>query len=456
MIDTKIPALDMELDILGQQPLMRIYTQISLCFPVADQSEHPAIITTLETGLLRLSEAFPWVAGQVKCDAKEGSSDIFSVKPFEKTPRLVVKDLRDDPSAPTMEGLRKAGCPMSMFDENVIAPRKTLPLGPDYSPDDPEPALLFQLNFIEGGLILTVNAQHACLDFTGQDEVIRLLSKACRDEPFTQEEISTMNLDRKTIVPLLENYELGSELDHQLVKASPSTEQPTPPTPPPSSWACFSFSPQALSNLKREAMHDLHASKEFVSTDDALSAFVWQSVTRVRLDRVDASTSTLFCRAVDVRTHLDVPKRYPGMLQNMTYSDSTLSQIAYESLGQVALRLRRELYAPKLRQRTQAMLTYLHNQDNKSVMSLTADVNPSTDIMLSSWAKTGLWGYDFGFGLGLPESVRRPRLEPCESLVYLLPKRPDGEITVAISLRDEDLDRLREDAKWKESAVYIG
>ncbi|KAF4996439.1 hypothetical protein FGRMN_4496 [Fusarium graminum] len=453
MADTNTPALDMELDIMGQQPLMRIYTQISLCFPVADQSKHPAIVTTLETGLLRLSEAFPWVAGQVRCDAREGSSGVFSIKPFGKIPRLVIKDLRDDTSASTMEGLRKAGFPMSMFDENVIAPRKTLPLGPDYSPDDPEPVLLFQLNFIEGGLILTVNAQHACFDFTGQDEVIRLLSKACRDEPFTQEEMSTMNLDRKTIVPFLENYEIEFALNHQLVKAPPSTEQPTPP---PSSWACFSFSPEALSDLKREAMDALHASKEFVSTDDALSAFVWQSVTRVRLDRADASTSTLFCRAVDVRTHLDVPKRYPGMLQNMTYSDTTLSQIAYESLGQVALRLRRELYAPKLRQRTQAMVTYLHSQEDKSGVSLTADVNPSTDIMLSSWAKTGLWGYDFGFGLGLPESVRRPRFEPVESLVYLLPKRPDGEITVAISLRDEDMDRLREDSKWKESAVYIG
>ncbi|KAM0355193.1 hypothetical protein ACHAPU_001058 [Fusarium lateritium] len=453
MADTEIFTLDMELDIMGQQPLLRIYTQISLCFPVADQSKYPVIITTLENGLSRLSGALPWVAGQVKCDAKEGSSGIFSIKPFEKTPRLVVKDLRNDASAPTMEGLRKAGFPMSMFDENVIAPRKTLPLGPDYSPDDPEPALLFQLNFIEGGLILTVNAQHACFDFTGQDEVIRLLSKACRDEPFTQEEISTMNLDRKTIVPLLENYEIGPELNHQLVKAPPSIEQPTPP---PSSWAFFSFSPEALSILKREAMHDLEASKEFVSTDDALSAFVWQSVTRVRLARVDDSTSTLFCRAVDVRTHLDVPKRYPGMLQNMTYSDSTLSQIACESLGQVALRLRRELYAPSLRRRTQAMVTYLHNQEDKSSMSLTADVNPSTDIMLSSWAKTGLWGYDFGFGLGLPESVRRPHFEPYESLVYLLPKRPDGEITVAISLRDEDMDRLREDMKWKESALYIG
>ncbi|WZH46583.1 trichothecene 3-O-acetyltransferase [Fusarium acuminatum] len=450
-IDT--PHLHMELDTLGQQPLLRIYTQISLCFPVADPSKHSTIVATLQHGLSRLAQSFPWVAGQVKCDAKEGTSGIFSIVPFEKVPRLVVKDLRDDPSAPTMEGLRKAEFPMRMFDENVIAPRKTLPIGPDYSPNDPEPVLLVQVNFIEGGLILTVNAQHACMDMMGQDAVVRLLSKACRKEEFTEEEITTINIGRKNAVPLIENYEVGPELDHQLVKSPPPTEQSPPP---PASWVLFSFSPQALSELKDKATQSLDPSTKFISTDDAVSAFIWQSVTRVRLAHLDASAPTNFRRAVDVRAALDAPKEYPGMLQNMTYSISTLSQIANEPLGAVASRLRRELSPSSLRQRTRGLVTYLHNQPDKSVVSLTADANSSTDIMLSSWAKTGFWGYDFGLGLGMPESVRRPLFEPFESLAYLLPKRPDGEITAALSFRDEDIERLKVDEEWVKYAQYIG
>jgi hypothetical protein len=76
--------------------------------------------------------------------------------------------------------------------------------------------------------------------------------------------------------------------------------------------------------------------------------------------------------------------------------------------------------------------------------------------MLSSWAKTGFWGYDFGLGLGMPESVRRPLFEPFESLAYLLPKRPDGEITAALSFRDEDIERLKVDEEWVKYAQYIG
>ncbi|KAM0427859.1 hypothetical protein ACHAPT_007318 [Fusarium lateritium] len=452
-------SLALELDILGQLPALRIYTQISLCFPVTDPSAYPTIVDTFNKGLERLSESFPWVAGQVKCfDESEGNTGTFKIIPLDKTPPLVAKDLRDDPTAPTMEGLRTAEFPMSMFDENVIAPRKTLPIGPDYSPDNPEPVLIFQLNFIEGGLILTVNGQHGAMDMTGQGELIRLLSKACRNEPFTEEEIATMNMERKSVVPFLEDIddaELDSHLENQIIK-TPSTPPEAPPEPASASWAVFSFSNQSLGELKSKASSTLDASTPFVSTDDALTAFIWQSVSRVRLARLDPTANTSFSRAVDVRTQVGAPKGYPGLLQNMTYHKDTLQQIAHEPLGAVASRLRSELSRDRLKFRTQAFATKLHQTSDKSIFSLTAGADPSADIMLSSWAKVGCYGLDFGFGLGKPESVRRPRFEPFECLMYLLPKRPDGEVTAAISLRDVDMERLKGDEEWARYGRFIG
>ncbi|XEU95854.1 hypothetical protein FSHL1_001139 [Fusarium sambucinum] len=446
-------SFDIELDIMGQQPpLLTIYTQMSLVYPVSDPSQYPTIVSTFEQGLSRLSKAFPWVAGQVK--AQEGNPGLFSIVPYEETPRLVVKDLRDDSSAPTIEGLRKAGFPIEMFDENIIAPRKTLPIGPGTGPNDPKPVLLFQLNFIEGGLILTINGQHGAMDMTGQDAITHLLSKACRNESFTAEEISVMNLERKTLIPLLENYKLGPELDHQIAKPAPAGQ--APPAPATASWVFFSFTPKALSELKDVATKTLDASTKFVSTDDALSAFIWKSTSRVRLARVDASAPTEFCRAVDARPQMGVPGTYPGILQNMTYQESTISEIANEPLGATASRLRSQLDREHLRKRTQALVTYMHDIPDKSSISFTADADPSTSIMLSSWAKVGCWEYDFGFGLGKPESVRRPRFEPFESLMYLMPKKPDGEVTAMLSLRDEDLERLKVDEEWTKYAKYIG
>jgi len=68
------------LDILGQQLLLKIYTQICFCFSVADASSHSAIINTLTNGLERLSASFPWLAGKVVNEGSgEGNSGIFKI-----------------------------------------------------------------------------------------------------------------------------------------------------------------------------------------------------------------------------------------------------------------------------------------------------------------------------------------------------------------------------------------
>lgn len=455
-------ALEVDLDILGQQPFLRIYTQISFCFPVSDPSAYPTFISTLEKGLDRLAESFPWVAGQVVNEgAGEGNSGVFKITALDKTPRLVVKDLRDDPSAPTMKGLRDSGFPMSMLDEDVICPRRTLPGGPDYNPTDPEPVLILQANLINGGFILTVNAQHATMDMTGQGEVIRLLSKACNGESFTEEELATGNFPRKTVVPLLDDaFDPDKVLANQIVQppqASPSDSKPEPPPAPPKvTWAYFSFSPESLSALKSCAERSRDASTNFISTDDALSAFIWQSVTRARLPRLNPTDETKFARAVDARGFVGTPKGYPGLLQNMTYNKSTFQQLVDEPLGAVASKLRSQLNPSEMLQRTRALVTYVNTLPDKSGFNFAATVDPTADVMLSSWAKVSCYDLDFNLGLGKPESVKRPRFDPCEGLMYLMPKAPDGEISLGISLREDDMERLKNDAEFTRYGRYIG
>jgi trichothecene 3-O-acetyltransferase len=56
-------------------------------------------------------------------------------------------------------------------------------------------------------------------------------------------------------------------------------------------------------------------------------------------------------------------------------------------------------------------------------------------------------------GLGKPEAVRRPQFEPVESL---MPRTLDGEIAVAICLRDKDMERLRAGEEFAKYGMYIG
>jgi hypothetical protein len=457
MEKSKLQPLDVEIDIIGQQPLLKIYTQLSLCYSVADDVGHTEILNTLRTGLERLAVSFPWVAGQVVSEVDtDTGKEVFKIKELEKFPRLIYRDLTSD-SMFMIEALRQANFPFSMLDESKIAPIRTLP-ALSGSPLPDWPAFLVQATFISGGLILTFLGNHQTMDMRGQGQMISLLSKACHDETFTEEELASCNMPRHNIVPFLdESYQPGPELDSQIVpevyKFGPSGgAQPVTPT-----WVYFTISSKSLGALKEIATNSLPPSSSFISTDDALTAFFWKSITRARAPRLDASASSKFARAVDVRKALNVPDTYPGLLQNMTYHEFTIQELLSEPLGVIAASFRAALNSADLAYRTQALATYMHRWPEKRTgISLTATLDLTKDIMMSSWAKEGCYDLDFDLGIGKPEAVRRPRFDPFESLGYFMPRARDGEIAVGVCLREEDLERLRADEEFSRYAVFVG
>lgn len=451
--DTANDLDNFHLDILGQQPrINRLYTQLTFCFLLPDDSSNLQLelINTLTTGLERLSANFPWIAGQV---VKEHGS--FKIKPFKKTPRLVVKDFRHDGSVPNWDNLRQANFPFGMLDEFTIAPCKTLA---DESASE-LPVFLIQANFISGGLLLTFNGQHGTMDMTGQGQIIHLLAKACRNKPFTPSELSVGNMDRQNIIPLLDDCAPGPELDHQISKDTPEGgNQPAnlQSQPPNCTWAYFIFPTTSLAALKSFAMKAVPPDS-FVSTDDVLSAFTWQSITRARLPRLrtpSTLTSTL-SRNIDVRRHLSIPSTYPGLISNATIHTSAIDALLREPLGKLAAQLRSALDPESLAYKTRALATLI-TRGNAERVSFAGTSNPELDVRLSSWAKENCYHLDFGFGK--PEAVRRPRFTEGarQGLVYFLPRTLDGEIAVGICLSDEDLERLRGDEEFARFGTYVG
>ena len=454
---------DLCLDIFGQQPRLSIHTQICLCFSIPDDPPQSRLFDTLTYGLGRLTASFPWVAGQV---INEGSSDgdtgVFTIKTFETIPRLVIKDLRNCPSAPTMESLKQANFPMSMLDETLFAPRNTFP--EVERAEEPSPVFLLQANFIVGGLVLTFLGQHQAMDVIGQGQVMHLLSKACHCEPFTSDELSSGNLERQSLIPLINDYKPGAELATHLVKLLPSvsgtTKSVRSPMGPPShcTWASFVVSSESLAALKSKALKTISSDATYISTDDALSAFVWQSIMRTRFARLLPTTKATFARAVDVRGYVNVPPSYPGIVQNMTYTTYQLQKLVTLSLGEIASALRIALNpeTTNFSLHTRALITYLQSQADKSNISPLALLNLSVDVALSSWAKIDCYGLDFNLGLGLPEAVRRPRFKILEGFVYFMPRKCTGEIAVAMCLREEDMERLKVDEQFTKFARYDG
>ncbi|KAG8425935.1 hypothetical protein J3459_008629 [Metarhizium acridum] len=246
------------------------------------------------------------------------------------------------------------------------------------------------------------------------------------------------------------SWEPGAEIEHQLLK--PPVEESDESTKsqgtrPRLSWGYVNFPRTSLKALKSEAMATKPADSDFVSTDNAICAFIWTCLSRARANRLQIDTNTTFARAIDVRSRLGLPATYPGALTNMTYNRSSIGAVGGQSLGSVASDLRKQLNpsVTDLAYNTRALATFLSRCADKSQVLVTGCVDPSSGIMLSSWAGVSLYDLDFNLGLGRPEAVRRPRFFPVESLIYIMPKSPRGDMAVAMCIRDEDWQRLKED-----------
>lgn len=471
-------ALDMELDLLGAQPaLFRLYTQLAFVFRAQEQVQHDTIVSTLTAGLERLAQAFPYTAGQViNTTADPNGAPSYRIRPLEAVPRLTVKNYENDAAIPTLAQLEEAQYPMSMLHEDTWAPCPTLsslafdPTKPSGSGTEPAPVMLVQLSFIKGGVVLCINMQHNVCDMMGQAAVMAWFSKACRGEEFTAQELEIGNADRRETVPVpngsVDQDHILSDLEDQLLPTTTTASNndapapPAPTPPPPCSWSYYKFPPSSQLHLKALATSSLPPSTPFISTDDALSAFILTSLLRIRRPRLPSPSRTIsLARAVDARRYLSVPSNYPGILQNMAYTNFTITELSTMPLSHVAAHLRRKI-DPELSdvaQRTRSLLTFLSQApENMNKVSFTARQRYDADVALSSWAKVPAYEWDFGMGLGAAVAVRRPGFVPVESLVYVMPRDADGGVVVAMCLREGDVERLRGDGEWGGLVEFVG
>ncbi|KAL2783449.1 transferase family-domain-containing protein [Aspergillus keveii] len=433
-----------------------MHIQLCLCYAMPDSSPsaQTAAINTLQKGLDNLTKSFPWVAGQVVYEnPTKTHTGRMKITQLGRTPSLIVKDLRQDPSTPSMEELRQAEFPFEFLDERTIAPI----LSYSGTMTGPKPVLIIQANFISGGLLLTIAGQHQAMDYPGMGHLLHLLSKACHGEAFTPEEITTANQPRYNLIPFLEDsYQPGPELYRRIIPpADPTLAHSSFATP--SSWVNIIFNSDSLKTLKRLAQQNISTHLGFISTDDALTAFVWKAIVRARLARLDPSEEATVSRAVNIRHLFGIPEAHLGMVTMCVYDTATLRTLAEEPLGTTASRLRSELDHKKtgLAYITRAAVTTLHRSTDKSILNYMGTIRTHIDLMFSSFSNVKAYGLDFGLGLGMCEAVRLPLPPADPGIVYALPKRADGQIVLAMCLEDVDIEALKRDTEYVRYGRFI-
>ncbi|ETN42412.1 uncharacterized protein HMPREF1541_01566 [Cyphellophora europaea CBS 101466] len=439
-------------DVLGSLQMIKRYSLISLFFTTPGDSSPESITDGLNDALRKLAQAFPYLAGRVVYDGRDDAhTGIRKIVPHEGVIPLLVKDFCTDADVASMEDMVAARFPMRMLDPQRIVPPIAMTWATDNF-DKYAPVLILQANIIRGGLILTIAGNHATMDMTGLGIVISFIAKACGREPFTDEEIEEGNQDRRNVVPLLDDsYQPGSELDDSLIKPPPPDAPPM--TIPPAKWVYLNFPSSPLPKLKTAASDQ--SVVPYISTDDAISALLWQRITHARatLHPTLHPFASQLCRTVSLRSFLKL-KGYIGHLVDCVYA--RLPDVHNLPLGEIAGRLRLQLRdEAKIVQHMRAYATALHRLDDKTQIVNGAQLNPNVDVVVSSYANLKCSELDFGAELGgNPVAARRPRMDAWPSLLYIMPRDRNGETAVAVCLPEEELEVLKRDEVLAKFAAF--
>ena len=240
-----MPATTIPSDVFGQTPrLFGLYTQLCFCFPL--QGLHlrtqRAIGDYLYAGAERLVKHVPWLGGSVI----QSPSGEYLIQYSGSVPAVLCRDLRRPLS--DYDDMREARFPSSMLDETIIAPRRTLQAGNEEAP----PVMMLQANFVKGGLLLVVIAQHNCINLRGQAQCIEVFAKACRNEDFTSHEIAIANTTTFVFDPLpRESLKVFKAKPKQIVAPQPLENGLTESHDlSKTRWLYFVFSETALQRLK--------------------------------------------------------------------------------------------------------------------------------------------------------------------------------------------------------------
>jgi hypothetical protein len=445
-------SLDIPLEIFGQTDVLSIMTPFVYIYP-ASNPDITQLTNVIEAGLTRFTTSFPWVAGRITNTGRTStSSGVFKITSHKSRPHLTIKDWRQDGRVPSFGQLAQADAPCSILKEEFFAPVHVNTTA-GWENEDRSPVLQFQLSIIVDGVVLAIMANHQALDGTAQDQLAYLLDKACNNMAYTQEEIRIGNLRRETMVePFDSDWQPPIQKPQTLDPASSKRETPNVVE---HRWTHILFGPSALSALKSEVSRGLETG--FVSTDDALTALVWQSLARARTERLPHSAFTTIARAVNPRRYLNIPATYPGYINNSAFSTDTLGGLTRRPLSAIAQELRANIdpASSNFGELTRSIATMMYRAEDKNSVNMFGSLDGGRDLILSSWTSMRGYDFDFGLGLGKPTYFRRMDHQRIPSLAFFLPKKPDGETVLSICLHTDDIACLQRDAAFTKFGRFI-
>ncbi|RAH53957.1 hypothetical protein BO85DRAFT_452805 [Aspergillus piperis CBS 112811] len=331
-------------DVLGQLPMLQVYTHILLLFSMPEGITRDDIVSDLISAVAMIREKVSWMAEKViNVDKSPGNSGRYIVVPCPAPGRLIeVKDVSRE--LPPYQVIQRLKAPNYLLDSNLLAPTTAFPQRFEDLEEDPSRVIRLQANFVEGGVLIDFATQHNMTDGGGVFGFARLVAQAMRGEKFSSDLLEKINCDRRNVVPLLRPDE--PMLDHSHYLRPPGTDVQLMEWPESAQWHVVRLAATKVTDLKTQATPPPGESDPevlFITGDDAISAFFWKKLTMMRQRRNTPDTRSRFSRAVDGRKVMGVPAEYMGDLVHNVATWLTFGELIDLPLHAIAFHLRREM-----------------------------------------------------------------------------------------------------------------
>ncbi|KAL2928364.1 hypothetical protein RDABS01_034003 [Bienertia sinuspersici] len=159
----------------------------------------------------------------------------------------------------------------------------------------------------------------------------------------------------------------------------------------------FHFSAQAMATLKDRANKEYESTDNVLSSFQALSAFVWRSITRARNLPLDESTSCTML--INARSRFDPPisNDYFGNFIGGAKADCNVGELMGHNLGWATMNLNKEI-----KSQDGETIIGLYKMVAKSPMVLRPGVGPGyhglNKVIIGGSARFNMYGPEFGLG----------------------------------------------------------
>lgn len=399
-------------DLLNPSP---VYVPVSLFFSVPDQHKH-STIQLLIAGLRKTLAQCRFLVGTIEMDRRgeycivsrrESAVDFIQHVPDQDTPGQV-----PFPSHETLEANR-----FCIPDYSDMARLRVQALSCSQNsaaPENKPPVIGFQVNFIPGGIILSIHFHHWAMDYCAFAAIVQQWAgntyALTHHGPYP--DIAPACLDRSRLLRTSDFSTESHAIHHEPVPvhADAATADLIPELAQTSSVSVYLFS------LRRSKAEALKASVIAaaggescrISSYDAFIALWWRVLTRARAkfhSSENLSAPADFVEAVNIRRKLEPPLP-DGYLGNAVLFATAMSQqqkltiadvMELASLGTIASYIRRisdSVDAAFVERQLNQILERQRDVDGKQVPH---SVSPLA-FTVNDWRAHNVYNANFGFG----------------------------------------------------------